>query len=351
MATARKLPSGSFRVRVYDNDSGKYKSFTAATKREAERMASDWLIEREEEKKREQMLTFSAAAQIYINQRRATLSPTTIHLYEGYLKNATVRLNDMYIEEITTQQVQDWVNEMTVSKSPKTVHNMYGFFTAVIGYHDVDLRLKKITLPKKVRHFKRLPTAELVINAFRGSEIELPVMLAVWCGMRMSEILGIHKEDIDGDVLTINRVIVTVNRKPIVKQRAKTYSSNRQIRLAKPLLELINAVDCADDEPLIKFSGGQIYDRFVRVMEHEGYKICFHDLRHINASVMAELGIPDIYAMERGGWSNTSTLRNVYQQTFDDARNKVDSTIDNYFEKIYDTKYDTNSIKVRKTGT
>ena len=72
-----------------------------------------------------------------------------------------------------------------------------------------------------------------------------------------------------------------------------------------------------------------------------GYEISFHDLRHISASVMATLKIPDIYAMERGGWSNTYTLKSVYQQIFDDDRQRVDKVIDEYFQSIYDTKHDT----------
>lgn len=35
MATAKRLPSGSYRVRVYDKNTGKYKSFTAETKKAA----------------------------------------------------------------------------------------------------------------------------------------------------------------------------------------------------------------------------------------------------------------------------------------------------------------------------
>ena len=70
---------------------------------------------------------------------------------------------------------------------------------------------------------------------------------------------------------------------------------------------------------------------------------------------MAQLGIPDLYAMERGGWSNTSTLKSVYQQTFTAARQEVDKTIDTYFENIYsnivDTQMDTIFPKQRKTGT
>lgn len=56
MATAKKLPSGSWRYQVYDytDENGKrhYKSFTSANqsakgKREAERMAADYAAEKE----------------------------------------------------------------------------------------------------------------------------------------------------------------------------------------------------------------------------------------------------------------------------------------------------------------
>ena len=60
---------------------------------------------------------------------------------------------------------------------------------------------------------------------------------------------------------------------------------------------------------------------------------------------MAALNIPDLYAMERGGWSNTNTLKAVYQQTFSTERMKYDAVIDDYFNNLYDTKYDT---KIKK---
>lgn len=60
MATARKLPSGSWRCQVYDHaetvylpDGGTktkrvYKSFTASTKRECEHLAALWAMTRED---------------------------------------------------------------------------------------------------------------------------------------------------------------------------------------------------------------------------------------------------------------------------------------------------------------
>jgi len=60
----------------------------------------------------------------------------------------------------------------------------------------------------------------------------------------------------------------------------------------------------------------------------------FHDLRHINASVMAQLRVPDKYAQERGGWKTDQIMKKVYTHTFSDERIAVDNVMDNFFENI-----------------
>jgi len=81
-------------------------------------------------------------------------------------------------------------------------------------------------------------------------------------------------------------------------------------------------------------SGSAIYNRWIRLLdEHELPHITFHDLRHVNASVMALLRIPDKYAQERGGWKLDKVMKKVYQQTFSEERENVDKKIDDYFEK------------------
>ena len=63
-------------------------------------------------------------------------------------------------------------------------------------------------------------------------------------------------------------------------------------------------VDQIDGEYITNLNRKGIYQRFKRIMKKHGYSdITFHDLRHINASVMLALNVPDKYAMERGGWS------------------------------------------------
>ena len=60
----------------------------------------------------------------------------------------------------------------------------------------------------------------------------------------------------------------------------------------------------------------------------------FHELRHMNASVMVLLGIPDKYAMERGGWSSPHIMQSVYKHTFSEERIEVHNRINDYFDKI-----------------
>lgn len=49
---------------------------------------------------------------------------------------------------------------------------------------------------------------------------------------------------------------------------------------------------------------------------------------------MLSLGIPDKYAMERGGWATNATLKNVYQHTFSEERRRVDEQIDGSFNAL-----------------
>ena len=55
---------------------------------------------------------------------------------------------------------------------------------------------------------------------------------------------------------------------------------------------------------------------------------------HTNASVMALLNVPDLYAQKRGGWATDRTMKLVYQHTMAAKRNAVDEAIDNYFYSL-----------------
>jgi integrase len=68
------------------------------------------------------------------------------------------------------------------------------------------------------------------------------------------------------------------------------------------------------------------------VEKNELPHMTFHDFRHVNASVMALLRIPDKYAQKRGGWKTDKTMKKVYQQIFSPKRQALDEQIDSYFK-------------------
>ena len=82
MASARKLPSGNWRVLVYTgkgaNGKRQYESFTASTKKQAEYLAAEFVAKR---KYAVESMTVGEAIDRYIESKDAVLSPTTIAEY------------------------------------------------------------------------------------------------------------------------------------------------------------------------------------------------------------------------------------------------------------------------------
>lgn len=334
MAKAKKLPSGKWRVLLYvgKDDSGKrmYKSFTADTKKQAEADAALYAISKKKQETHE--MTVGEAIDNYIQSKENVLSPSTIGGYRVSRRNHLQNLMDIKLVDIDNNTVQAEINREALRLSPKTLRNAHGLLSAALGVYLPDFTLRT-SLPAKEHKFHDLPTPAEVIKAVRGTDIELPCMLALWLSLCMSEVRGIRYKDISGNILTINNVKIKFGAKEFNKAKAKTYNRNRQLALPQYLLDLIGTGD--SEAYVVDMVAQTITKKLKRyVMKSCGKDITFHQLRHLNASVMLELGIPDKYAMERGGWASNNTLKSVYQHTFTKKRKEVDKQIDDYFNKL-----------------
>lgn len=343
MAKAKQLPSGSWRVRVYDGELKKQVSFTSqltgkAGKAEAELMAREYMLGKR--RKKEQGPTVGECIDQYIELKENILSPATIDGYRRAKRNSLAELCEIPVSELTETQIQAHVNRLALTKSPKTIRNAHGLLVSVLNVYAPEKHIRT-TLPKIQKKIKQLPDVADVMKAVVGSEIELPCLLAMWCSLRMSEIRGAKKSDIKDGVLTVSDTVVTVAGEHIEKHSTKTVESTRRIKLPEHVRRLVEALPEEQDK-LTLLSGQAIYKRFSRLLEREGIEhISFHDLRHMNASVMLALNIPDKYAMERGGWSTNNVMKSVYQHTFTDQRREADKKIDDYFNRVLDTVLDT----------
>ena len=329
MANAKKLPSGRWRVRVYDgkNAEGKdtYKSFTADTKRQAEYLAAEYLAGKRSRTASDSRTLAEAYAR-YIEIKRNTLSPSTVKEYVRASNHDFPELMPLRLSRLTQEAVQSAVNIMAATHSPKSVRNAHGLLSAVLRMFAPEIRLNT-RMPQAKRPDIYVPSeieVENLVRSLRGSEMEKAVLLAAFGSLRRSECCALLISDIEGDIVHVNKALVLNEQKQWVIKPPKSKAGYRDVKYFIDARRKFN-------------------------LPH----IRFHDLRHYQASILHAMGVPDKYIMERGGWSTDSTLKNIYQHTMSDKRRQVEEEIVKRFEEQHkklaeqehDAKPDTDAEK------
>ena len=138
----------------------------------------------------------------------------------------------------------------------------------------------------------------------------------------------------------IDQVRVYTDTGWVEKNIAKNSTRNRVQQIPDYLMELIEQNDAyirhiktGCDGYLFPQTRSALYNAWKRISAKHGIDISFHDLRHMSASIMLLLGVPEKYAQERGGWATAHVMKTVYQHTFSQERLAVDHIIDDYFAK------------------
>lgn len=352
------LPSGSKRMLVYVgmvdvldangnpvlDENGKlkkkrkYESVTAPTMDDAKALKEQI---KEAYKANPNEMTIRDGIDAYIASIKAVESPKTIEGYEIIRDNAFPSIMPLNIKKLDNVLLQKAINEecnrpskSTRSKgkpiSAKTVRNEWGLIATVIKKYNPNFTIN-ITLPSHVSPVNELSSPKVIFDMVKGTEIELPVLLAMWLSFTMSEIKGLTKSSsIKGDYIYIDKVKIHTKDGEIEKNIAKNKKRNRMHRIPSYIKSLIDKVE---GDYLVQLSGKAISNRFTYMLKKNNLPhMSFHDLRHVNASVMSFLAIPTEYAMDRGGWSSPKVMQGTYMQIYDSERIKVDNTIDSYFE-------------------
>lgn len=318
---------------------GKRRSKEFETKEEALYWASGIKTGQKEAARRPSSLTVEKAIEKYIETKSSILSPSTIRGYKGIKESRIEEIKTTQLSDLTHDKVQRWVNSLAKNHSPKTVANAHGLLSAVLREYHPDMVLHT-TLPQKVRPDIQIPTEQeliRIIDAARGTRYELPITLAIWLGLRQSEIVGLTWSCIKGDTLQIRQAIVMGEDGPTQKG-TKSYSGKREIRIPPYIQSLLDAQP-RDNAFIVNLSGKAIYSGFSRICEKAGVPhFRFHDLRHANASVMLAVGVPDKYSMKRMGHATNNMLKTTYQHTIKEKELAFDQTIDSEFEKMFTPK-------------
>lgn len=356
MPTAKKLKSGSWRCQVYSHTEEILqpdgtikkkivkKSFTcddtsAKGKRKCEQMAATWAVEREETQKYGR-ITFNDAMTNYIASRENILSPRTISDYLAIQKNYLANLKPRDLYSITQSEIQNQINLESAHLSPKTVRNIYGLLSVVFATYRPDFALRTV-LPKNTKPNIYVPSDDdikAVIGASKGTDMELPILLAAFGPMRRGEICALTSDDITGNIVHVHLNMVKNKEKQWVLKSPKSYEGDRYINYPNFVAEKFKN----KKGRIVEITPDVLTSHWNRLLKRNNLQsFRFHDLRHYSASIQHALGVPDSYIMKRGGWGNDRTLKTVYRHVLEEKVKQMDMLTNDYFEKTFPTKLPT----------
>lgn len=324
-----KLPSGSYRMRkMY-----KGKTYTVVTDYKPTQKEAIQLMSEELDKVRGSSAdkTFRNCAEEYINMKSNVLSPSTIKGYRSLMSQYSERFMDMNLLKIENADIQTEINSLSVGRTPKTVRNFHGFISSVLGVFRPDMKIYT-TLPKKVKNEPHIPSDEdvrRILEESKGTEYEIPIILACY-GLRRSEICALTPEDIDGDVVHINKAVVLDENNEWVVKSTKTTESTRDIVIPEEITGKIR-----EQGYIYKGHPNSIL-RFLDKTQKELGIPCFslHKLRHYFASKMSAMHIPDADIMKMGGWKTDYVMKDVYRHAMEYKNKEAQKKASDEFKKI-----------------
>ena len=251
------------------------------------------------------------------------VSPSTIKGYTSILKAIPDDFKRLEITRITQPDIQEVVNDYAAHHSPKSVRNVHGFISAVIKQFRPEMNIYT-TLPQKAVRDRYTPSEDDIKRILEASQdnpfYHIPIQLGIM-GLRRSEICALTLDDIDGNILTINKALVLDINNNWITKPTKTAAGTRKIFIPDTLIEEIRKNGCIyDGYPNTLLLGLNAYQDKLGIPRFR-----FHDLRHFFASYAHSKGVSDAVIMESGGWKSAETMKSIYRHAMnaEDAQRKI----------------------------
>lgn len=319
--TIEKLPSGKYRIKqMVDGTTYRITVDHKPTQAEAMKL----ITKKMEDTTIDGDMPFERAICLYIEQKSNVLSVSTIRGYRVILRQIRPSLLATKISAITLPMVQNEVNRYAKDHSVKSVYNLSGLIMGVLKYYGVSIRSPK--LPQKEKKAPYIPSEEEVkqiFTALKGTKYEIAILLSAM-GLRRSEVCALGIEDLDGNVLTVNKAKVIDEHGDWHIKSTKTTESTRTIILPDYLADLIrkNGVIYEGHPESIRLA-------LVNAQDELGIKrFPLHKMRHFFASYMHNLGYTDKQIQDMGGWKTDNVMKTVYTHSMELERAKERAAAD-----------------------
>jgi integrase len=289
-------------------------------------------------------LTVVKALERHLETESIRLKPSTVCVYRNYIKNYIQPFfGDMPVEEMTQAILQDFIiRQIDNGLSALVVQSVFNFLKSGLPERR---DIWDIVLPKAVKHkaefLSLYEQKQLEESAKRyGGGTYLAIMLCLYTGLRIGEVIGLRREDIDFErkTITVRRTIQRIKtenpgqKTEIVALSPKSQSSNRVIPLPAFVAELLRATPVSgyiisgSDKPI---EPRTLQYRFKRLLSLSGIRgVNFHTTRHTFAARALERGFDVKTLSEIMGHSSAAVTLNKYAHISDECKRRhMDSLI------------------------
>jgi len=200
----------------------------------------------------------------------------------------------------------------------------------------LNVKLPKSEQPKTDVRALTLEEQEKLVDVLLTEDIKYsePMLLSLFTGMRMGEILALQVCDIDLRLKTIH-ICKTIAReasgKPFVNTQTKTEAGIRDIRVSDDVCDLLRL--CIGDKGKEEFiftndgdyiSTASVNYQYLQLMRNydiltkiNGKRVTLHSLRHTYATRCIESGMSAKVLQHRLGHTDIQITYNVYGDVFD----------------------------------
>jgi integrase len=289
----------------------------------------------------------------FLEDHNKEIASSTSISYKYCLGNVTIPYFEpegLYLKQVEYKDINKFYDFCKSKRkvSDNTIIHYHAYLSSAFNY-----ALKKqlieinpmylVTRPKKTKFITDVyedKEVNKLLNYADESTIKLPIYLAIYYGLRRSEIVGLKWSAVNFEKNTITvrhtvvRGIVDGKQICIGRDETKTKSSYRTFPLMENIKKLL--VDARNEQIRNKlmlqsgyidqygeyinvYESGElmkpdyITKHFALLLKNNGLrKVRFHDLRHVCASKLLDAGISLKEIQEWLGHSDISTTANVY---------------------------------------
>lgn len=360
MATIQKYKTEKgYRWRVrWRDETGKQKSKTF----DRQRLAKDFLTKLEHEMREgsyvePSSITLREFLESWIESYKANIAPNTERGYRVNIKHICSILGNKPLQKIIPVDIEAAYRQLGENLSGTSLLYIHRTLSRALSQAEKQRLINRnpcdfVETPKKNKNFE----AKFVhpddigkyLDAFKGHYLYPAVCLAMFCGLRRGEVLGLQWNDIDWKN---NAIIVRHNMTddgpfipksgeiravPLTEAMAgilKNHRKRQQCFMEKLWDEYYRSdyVVTYDDGTLIK--PRVLSKNFAFVLKKAGLDpVRFHDLRHTAASLMLHEGVELKTVSEILGHSSISITADIYGHVIEEKKKQAAQKLDKYIK-------------------